>query len=146
MGQFHSTFSSVGNKHDFSPEAWRVYFDPSRSKQWEEDIGGAIQFLNENEEQYSISMNYNKEKGISISYDRYNKSDFSRNFSMISQSSEINKEGFDVLDNGASVPRNSYISWGVARAVVEDFLCNPERQSKSVNWIDAKHLDWPEDY
>ncbi|MBB4571400.1 hypothetical protein [Rhizobium leucaenae] len=91
-------------------------------------------------------MNYKGEEGISVSYDRYNKSDFSRNFSMISQSSEINREGFDILDNGASVPRNRYLSWDIARVVVDEFLVNPESKPKSVKWIDAKYLDWPGSY
>lgn len=103
MGKFHSTFSSVGYKQDFSPDAWRHCFDPSCAKQWEEDIGGSIQFIDENGDKYSLIMNYKEGEGISISYDRYNKSDFSRIFSMVSQSSGINTKGFDVLDNGASV-------------------------------------------
>ncbi|MEF0944298.1 Imm1 family immunity protein [Rhizobium sp. BR 362] len=144
MGKFHSTFSSVGNKEDFSPEAWRGYFDPACSAQWAEDLGGSIQFLDESGDRYSLIMNYRRGEGISMSYDRYNSGDFGRNFSMISQSGAISKEGFDISSNGATVPKNNYLSWDIARAVVEDFLRNPEKRPNSVAWVGAENLDWPE--
>ncbi|MDK4741317.1 Imm1 family immunity protein [Rhizobium sp. CNPSo 3464] len=76
---------------------------------------------------------------------RYNADDFDRNFSIISRSIAMSEEGFDVLNNGASVPRNSYVSWDIAGAVLEDFRCNPEKRPTAVDWVDAENLDWPED-
>ncbi|WFU05928.1 Imm1 family immunity protein (plasmid) [Rhizobium sp. CB3171] len=76
---------------------------------------------------------------------RYNADDFARNFSITSRSIAMSEEVFDILNNGASVPRNSYVPWDIAGAVLEDFLGTPEKRPATADWVDAENFDWPED-
>ena len=69
-----------------------------------------------------------------------------RNFSLISQPGVGLGADFECLENGATVPKGSYLSWGAAWSVVESFLQSPETRPEAINWVDADSLEWPEDY
>lgn len=146
MAKFHSTFYSLGSKHDFSVDAWSEFFTADSAANWEKDEGGSIQFINDDNERYSLIMNYKSGEGISMSYDRYSRADTTRNFSLISQSRDGLHSGFDYLENGATVPKGSCLTWDDAWNTVKEFLCAPETQPTAVTWVDADTLNWPEDY
>ncbi len=146
MSKFHSTFALVGNSNDFSPTVWQPFFDTAYSDLWERDQTGAIQCLTEEGERYSLILNYKKDESISISFDRYNRNDFSRNFSFISQGNKTLGSGFEYLPNGATVPTDSFLSLNDAWVAVNEFLRQPTKKPSSINWVDSNELIWPEDY
>lgn len=147
MGKFHSTFYFIGRKDDFSPEAWRPFFQSDKVDQWIKDESGVIQFENDHGDKYSLTMNYVDRKGVAISYDRYNFEDKLRNFSLFAQGETVIGPQFEFLENGTAVPVGSFLSLDTVWSVVESFLRYPELKPPSVTWVDSDSpsLQWPDE-
>lgn len=146
MGKFHSTFRVNRQEEDNSPASWVNHFKPSNPSAWEAEKSGAIQYITDDGERYSLIMNYDKGKGVTISYDRFKRGDIGQNFSMIACGDSHIGVGFEQLDNGMMVPVGSFLSLEAAWPIIKEFIEEPTTTPTSASWIDSKSLNWPEDY
>lgn len=132
MGNFHSTFRVIRQKEDNSPASWVNHFKSSNPSAWEVEKSGTIQCITDDGERYSLIMNYDKGKGVTVSYDRFKRSDKGRNFSMIASGDNGIGAGFEQLDNGMMVPAGSFLSLEAAWPIIKEFIEEPTTQPASV--------------
>lgn len=123
------------------------FFKDSAIDQWAQDESGSIQFSNERNDKYSLTMNYADGKGISISYDLYNSKDKQRNFFVFAEGEAEIGPDFEFLENGTAVPVGSFLPFDTAWSVVKSFLQDPEKMPPSVKWVSSESpsLNWPEE-
>lgn len=145
MCTFHSTFDAIGDPRDFSAEAWRGSFTPDARALWERELGGTIQFRSGPRAWCALILGW-AESGISLSYDRFDADDPGHNGSSVSAPAGALEPGLELLPNGQTVPRGSYLPMATAFAVVSEFLRAPKSRPTSISWVAADSLDWPEDY
>lgn len=64
---------------------------------------------------------------------------------MIAYEGDAVDRGFELLENGVTVPV-SFLSLEAAWPIIREFIEEPTTRPASASWIDSQSLDWPEDY
>lgn len=143
---FHSLFSQIGSGTDFSPQAWKRYFETASLPLWSSESGG-VSFWNNRGDKYSILIGYHEPGELAFAYDLYSKQRMETNFCFFSRASDEIGPDFELLDDGSLFPVGSFLPLDIAWLVFKQFLENPEQKPAATRWIDAESdlLEWPED-
>jgi hypothetical protein len=142
MGEWcNALFTYADPGHD--PRRWERYFlrfDPS---EWDEHGDGVLQYLTGTGLMYSLMVMHWKDLGLLL---QYTSNDLDANRQLCCKYAVADAGALDRFEERDDLlfPTGCFLPPATAWLAVQDFLSNPERQSKRVEWVDDDGIPWPD--